>query len=193
MPRHRRTGDHLVVCRGLQPRVLRRLAILGQLDKIRVPQGRGFQPEHGLRRLGVAERLLHVSDDVRHHHPGADHWRHRGAHEVLRHPPLRDALDGGCLLSIGALGLGHQGRDERRLECRRENQGQRLRRRHGGAHVLRLVRARPLHPAGQAPGLRQGTHAAAQHGPFYGRHRHALGRLVWIQRRQRRRSRRCRG
>ena len=50
----------------------------------------------------------------------------------------------------------------------------------------------PLPDPGQAPGLRQRTHAAAQHGALHGRHRHALGRLVRLQRRQRRGRRRHR-
>ena len=75
---------------------------------------------------------------------------------------------------------------------RRQDQGHRLRRRHGRAHVLRLVGADPLPDPGQAPRLRQRADAAAQHGALHGRHRHAVGRLVRLQRRQRRRRRRHR-
>ena len=38
---------------------------------------------------------------------------------------------------------------------------------------------------GRRAGLREGEDAAAFHGPLHGRHRHALGRLVWLQCRQR--------
>ena len=33
---------------------------------------------------------------------------------------------------------------------------------------------------GKRLGFRQGADAAAQHGALHGRHRHALGRLVWV-------------
>ena len=45
-----------------------------------------------------------------------------------------------------------------------------------------------LHDPRQAPRLPERTHAAAQHGAVYGRHGHALGRLVRLQRRQRARG-----
>ena len=149
-------------------------------------QRRGFGAEHRLRRLGLAQRLLDVPADVRHHHAGADHRRHRRAHEVLRHPALRHPLDVRGLFPAGPHGLGRRRPDEWRLECQSANQGHRLRRRHRRAHVLRLVGADPLPDPGQAPRLRQRTHAAAQHGALHGRHRHAVGRLVRLQRRQRR-------
>ena len=46
----------------------------------------------------------------------------------------------------------------------------------------------PLHDPRQAPRLRQRDDAPAQHGALHGRHRHALGRLVRLQRRFRRRA-----
>ena len=46
----------------------------------------------------------------------------------------------------------------------RDDQGDRLRRRHRRAHVVGLVGARALHDPRQAHGLRQRAVAAAQHG-----------------------------
>ena len=76
---------------------------------------------------------------------------------------------------------GFDGLHEWRLEWRRQDPRDRLRRRHGRPHELRLERARPLLDARQARRLRQGKDGAALDGPRHGRHRHALGRLVWIQ------------
>ena len=59
----------------------------------------------------------------------------------------------------------------------------RLRRRHRGSHDFRLERPRALPHPRQAPRIWQRAHGPAQHGALYGRHRHALGRLVWLQRR----------
>ncbi len=72
------------------------------------------------------------------------------------------------------------------------HQGDRLRRRHRRAHDLRLERAGALHHPRQAPRLRQREDGPAQHGALYGRHRHALGRLVRLQCRLRARRRRHR-
>jgi Amt family ammonium transporter len=67
------------------------------------------------------------------------------------------------------------------------HQGDRLRRRHRGAHVLRLVGAHPLPDPRPRLGFGK-SRCPAQHGALHGRHRHALGRLVRLQRRQRGRA-----
>jgi len=67
-----------------------------------------------------------------------------------------------------------------------EGHRHRLRRRDGGAHELRLVRADPVHDPGAAGRLRPGKDDAAQHGALHGGHGDALGRLVRLQRRFRR-------
>ena len=51
--------------------------------KFAVLDGVGPAPNTRLRVLGLAERLLHVPADVRHHHARPDRRRHRRAHEVL--------------------------------------------------------------------------------------------------------------
>ena len=51
----------------------------------------------------------------------------------------------------------------------------------------------PLPDSRQTPRVRQGKHGAAQHGALHDRHRHALGRVVRVQRRQRGGRRRHRG
>jgi len=63
--------NHPVVGLRLQHRLSWRQTLLG-LPGVGLSQRRGFQPQHRLRGLGVAQRILDVSIDVRHHHPGAD-------------------------------------------------------------------------------------------------------------------------
>ena len=149
-------------------------------------QGRHQRAEHRLRVLGLAERVLDVPADVRDHHPGADRRRDRRAHEVLGHHAVPDALDARGLLPDGAHGLGHRRPDERRVERRRQDQSDRLRRRHRRAHDLGLVGAGAVLDARQAHRLRPARVRAAQLDADADRHRHALGRLVRLQRRQRR-------
>ncbi len=60
------------------------------------------------------------------------------------------------------------------------------------AYVFGMVGLNPLLDSGQTTGIRQRGDAAAQHGALHGRHRHVVGRMVWIQRRQRRGRRRHR-
>ena len=62
--------------------------------------------------------------DLRHHHPGADHWFHCRTHEVQGHPGVHDPVDVRRLFPAGAHGLEHHGLDERRGErVGREHQG----------------------------------------------------------------------
>ncbi len=71
--------------------------ILGGIGVL-LPEGRHLGAEHGLLRLGFAERLLDVSAHVRDHHPGAHRRRDRRAHEILGHPGLHRRS--GCSSSI---------------------------------------------------------------------------------------------
>jgi len=57
--------------------------------------------------LGIAQRLLDVSIDVRHHHPGAHHRRHRRAHALYDGHDLRHRLDVHRLFPAGPHGMGH--------------------------------------------------------------------------------------
>ena len=66
-----------------------------------------------------------------------------------------------------------------------DDQGDRLRGRHRRAHVVGLVGAGSLPHPRQAQGLRHEPFYPAQPRADDGRHRHALGRLVRVQRRQR--------
>ena len=77
--------------------------------------------EHRLFLVGVAQRLCHVSTDVRDHHPGLDHRRHRRAHEILRHLPVYDAVDVHRLFPASPHDLGRGWHDERRVQSRRQN------------------------------------------------------------------------
>ena len=54
------------------------------------------------------DRVLHVPDDLRHHHPGADRRRLRRAHAVRRRAPVHRALAAPRLCARGALGLGRR-------------------------------------------------------------------------------------
>ena len=62
------------------------------------------------------------------------------------------------------------------------DQGHRFRGGHGGAHVVGLVGAGALHHPRAAAWLRQDPDASAQSRALHDWHRHALGRLVWLQR-----------
>ncbi len=84
------------------------------------------------------------------------------------------------LFSLRPHGLVHGRLHVRSSQSRGWNQGDRFRRWHGGPHDLRLVRAGSLHHSRQAQRSRQGIDGSPQHGSLHGRHRHALGRLVWL-------------
>ena len=155
---------HPVVGRRLQPRASpRRTPFLGGL-KFAFLKGVDFGAQHRLRLLGLAERLLDVPDDVRHHHAGADRRRDRRAHEVLGDHGVHRRLDVRRLLPAGPHGLGHRRPDERRVERQREDQGDRLRGRHRRPHVVGLVGADPVPDPRQAAPASARRLPAAQHG-----------------------------
>ena len=118
--------------RGLQPRLhrwrrtgrTRRRAVAGapRRRRPRRPEGRHTR-----------DRVLHVPDDVRHHHAGADRRRVCRAHPVLGRAVVLRRLAGPRLCAGVPLGVG------RRLARRHGRAG--LRRRAGGPPDLRRVGA----------------------------------------------------
>ena len=102
-------------------------------------------------------RVRHVPGDVRDHHACADDRRLRRAHALRAVSGLHHALAAGRLLPARAHGVG------RRLDRSDGRQG--LRRRHGRAHVERLLGAGRRALPRQAARLRQGADAAAQPAP----------------------------
>ena len=118
-----RHGRPHVVGVRIQPRVRHefqgespRARALPRRHRIPFHEGCHFGPEHELRLLGLAERLLDVPDDVRDHHSGADCRCHRRADEVFGRYAFFGYLDARGLLSNGPHGLGRDRPDERRLE-----------------------------------------------------------------------------
>jgi len=81
---------------------------LHRRQRVLLPQGRRFGPQHQLRLLDSAERLLHLPADLRDHHPGPDLRRHRRTTEVHRPDGLRRPLDVRGLLPAGPHGLGSE-------------------------------------------------------------------------------------
>ena len=64
-------------------------ALLGE-SGLFLPQWSRFQPQRRLLLLGLAERVLHVSINVRHHHSGLDRRGHCRTHEILGHFSVHD-------------------------------------------------------------------------------------------------------
>ena len=89
--------------------------VLGSLDWALLA-GVDSTPNTDYARLGLAQRLLHVSAHVRDHHARADRGRHRRAHEVLRGPALRGPVDVRGLFPARPHGVGRRRHDERRVE-----------------------------------------------------------------------------
>ena len=151
----------------------------------RLLQRRHLRPQHRTMPTGFPITSLHVPVDVRHHHPGPDPRRHRRTHEILAPSSLHHVLDVRRLFPAGPHGLGHRRHDERRLERPRKIKAIDF----AGGTVVHMSSGwsalNPLHDSRQAHRLRQGNNRAAQHGALFHRHRHALGGLVRLQRRQR--------
>ena len=101
------------------------------LDR-RARQGCSSPASARMRSSGTArDRLRHVPDDLRDHHPGADHRRLPGAHEVPVRAALLRALAAAGLRAGRPLGLGRRlardaGRDRLRRRHRRAHHGGRL-------------------------------------------------------------------
>ena len=79
--------------------------------------GVGWEPNPRLRRHHPPSGLCHFPDDVRRHHPGADHRCDRRAHALPGPDALHAAVAAGCLLSAGSYGLG-QGRPDQLASAR---------------------------------------------------------------------------
>ena len=157
---HRRPRHHPLVGGGLQHRLLQWLAVVRQ-PELPVSARRHLHAEPQLFHRGFPKCFRDVPAHVCDHHPGAHCGRYRGANEIFRRHALHDPVDVCGLFSAGSHGLGHRWLDERRRQSRGEDQSDGLRRRHGGAYVLRLVRPHSLHDSREARRIRQGAHGPA--------------------------------
>ncbi len=163
---------------GYTPRVRAGRRRLDRQSRLVRAQGRRPGAVRGLRGDHPAPGVHDLPDDVRDHHPGADHRRVRRADEVRGLRGLLAALGDAGLRPGLPLGLGH-----RRLHAQLGRA--RFRRRHGRAHQRRHRRARRGARARQAHRLPGERGAAAQPALRGARRRPALVRLVRLQRRQR--------
>jgi len=172
--------DHLpVVGLRLLPGLQRRGGRGHRQLPVRLPARRPARLSHYRQRQHaqclhhVAAGALHLSDDVRHHHPGSDHRRLRQPDQVSGLSDLPHPLDVLRLLPDRAHGLGQRSVRQvgRAGLCRRDRRAHHRRLRGPGFGAL--CRQAEVHG--------QGT---PQHPPGRLGHRPALVRLVRLQCRQ---------
>ena len=103
--------------------------------------GVGVRPNNDDPAAGARDVPAHVCN----HHARINHWRGCGADEIRGRARVCRSVDVRSLFPDRAHGLGNRWLDEWRLESQCKDYRHRLRRRHGRAHVVRLVGARAVH------------------------------------------------